>query len=514
MSNIAATMAKPKRTWLDSIENLGNKIPDITMLFFIATLICIGLSTVLSSIEFDYTHPLSGEPVKVLNLLTASELLALLGSMVKNFASFPPLGVVVVATLGIGIAEGSGYITTALKKLLSVVPMSAVTPSVIFIGILAHVASDSAYVILMPVSAYIFYKTGKHPLAGIAAGFAGLAGGFAASYTPSTIDPILAGFTETGARVLDPTYTVNVLCNYFYSVASTFAVIGSCWYITDKIVEPRLQKTITVDVKQVEESNEQPSAGEIRAFRLANYSMLGLTLLCVALMVPENSLFRGPDGSLTSPKAPAMQIIVPLLLLFFAVPGLVYGFVSKKFATAKDVTKSMENITGSLVSFIVFAFFCSQFLYVFGKSNIGTLIALSGAEGLKAMNMPGEMTIMGVILLTACLNLIITSASSKWAILAPVMVPMLMAVGLSPELTQAAFRISDSAINVSTPMFAFYPLIISYMQRYSSQSGIGTLVSMMVPYSIGLLIILTAMLFIFWGLDIPLGFNSGYTYGL
>ncbi|MEF1218271.1 AbgT family transporter, partial [Photobacterium damselae] len=165
------------------------------------------------------------------------------------------------------------------------------------------------------------------------------------------------------------------------------------------------------------------------------------------------------------------------------------------------------------ISFIVFAFFCAQFLYCFGKSNIGSLIALSGAEALKAINLPGQVTILGVILLTACLNLIITSASSKWAILAPVLVPMLMAVGLSPELTQAAFRISDSAVNVSTPMFAFYPLIISYMQRYSSQSGIGTLVSMMVPYSIGLLVTLTAMLYLFWGLDIPLGFNSGYTYG-
>ncbi|WP_370467800.1 AbgT family transporter [Photobacterium damselae] len=387
------------------------------------------------------------------------------------------------------------------------------TPSVIFIGILAHVASDSAYVILMPVSAYIFYKTGKHPLAGIAAGFAGLAGGFTASYTPSIIDPILAGFTETGARVLDPTYSVNVLCNFFYSFASTFAVIGCCWYVTDKIVEPRLKKSMPIDVAQQDESSETLTAKETKAFKVANYSMLALVAVVVALMVPENSLFRAPDGSLTSPQAPAMQVIVPLLLVFFALPGLVYGFVSQRFQSAKDVTKSMENITASLISFIVFAFFCAQFLYCFGKSNIGSLIALSGAEALKAINLPGQVTILGVILLTACLNLIITSASSKWAILAPVLVPMLMAVGLSPELTQAAFRISDSAVNVSTPMFAFYPLIISYMQRYSSQSGIGTLVSMMVPYSIGLLVTLTAMLYLFWGLDIPLGFNSGYTYG-
>ena len=512
MDTSVASLGKPKKSWLDSIEDIGNKIPDITMLFFIATLICIVFSFVLSHISFDFVHPLTQEPIQVRNLAAASELMNLFSSMVNNFVRFPPLGVVIVATLGIGIAEGSGYINTALKKMLAVVPLSAVTPSVIFIGILAHVASDSAYVILMPVSAYIFYKTGKHPLAGIAASFAGLAGGFTASYTPSIIDPILAGFTETGAQVLDPDYTVNVLCNFFYSFASTFAVIGCCWYITDRIVEPRLAASIPVDVKQEDNSSEHPSAQEEKAFRMANMTLLGLALLCFALMIPESSLFRASDGSLTSPEAPAMKTIVPMLLLFFAVPGLIYGFFSGTYKSAKDITRSMENITKSLVSFIVFAFFCAQFLYCFGQSNIGSLIALSGAEALKAMNMPGQLTVLGVILLTAVLNLIITSASSKWAILAPVLVPMLMAVGLSPELTQAAFRISDSAINVSTPMYAFYPLIISYMKSYCSTSGIGTLVSMMVPYSIGLLITLTAMLFLFWGLEIPLGFNSGYTY--
>lgn len=512
MTTRSSYLPQKKQNWLDNIEKMGNKIPDITMLFFFASLVCIGLSFFLSKFEFNYIHPLTQQPIQVINLLTSTEIMGLFTSMVKNFVNFPPLGIVIVATLGIGIAEGSGYIGTALKKLLSVVPLSAVTPSVIFIGILAHVASDSAYVILMPISAYIFYKTGKHPLAGIAAGFAGLAGGFTASFTPSIIDPILAGFTETGARVLDPTYTVNVLANYFYSLGSTVAVIGTCWYITDKIVEPRLTAILPVDVVQIEPTNTELSTDESRAFRIANITLLAIIAIFITMMVPESSLFRAPDGSLTSPKAPAMQVIVPLLLLFFAVPGLVYGFMSKKFKNAKDVTTSMENITVSLVSFVVFAFFCAQFLYLFSQSNIGSLIALSGAQGLKALNMPGQVTILGVILLTAALNLIITSASSKWAILAPVLVPMLMAVGLSPELTQAAFRISDSAINVSTPMFAFYPLIISYMQRYCSKSGIGTLVSMMVPYSIGLLIALTAMLYLFWGFEIPLGFNGGYTY--
>ncbi len=499
--------------FLDKIERVGNKMPDITMLFFLATLVCIAVSWALSFVSFDYIHPLTEQPIEVVNLLSASGLMALMTSLVRNFVNFPPLGITIVATLGIGIAESSGYIRALLQRLLAVVPLKAVTPSVIMIGILAHIASDSAYVILMPVAAYIFYKTGKHPLAGIAAAFAGLAGGFTASYTPSIIDPIMAGFTQSAAQIIDPSYQVNVLCNYFFSVASTFAVLATCWYITDKIVEPRLQASMPVDVEQVEQADsEQPTALQQKAFFWANSIFIAMAVLVTALMVPESSMFRAPDGTLTSPASPAMQLIVPMLLVFFAVPGLVYGFMSQTFQSMKDVTKAMETITTTLISFLVFAFFAAQFLYCFGQSQIGALMALAGAEGLKALALPGQVTIFGVILLTACLNLVITSASSKWAILAPVLVPMLMMVGLSPELTQAAFRISDSAVNVSTPMFAFYPLIIAYMQRYSSTAGVGTLVSIMLPYTVGLLLAFSFMLYLFWGFDIPLGFGASYTY--
>ncbi len=501
-----------KRGLLDKIESVGNKIPDITMLFFFATIICLLLSFGLSFFSFDFLHPVTQDPIVVRNLMSGSEILSLLTSMVNNFVNFPPLGIVIVATLGIGIAESSGYINTVLRKLLSVVPLSAVTPAVIMIGIFAHVAADSAYVILMPVAAYIFYKTGKHPLAGIAAAFAGLAGGFTASYTPSIVDPIMAAFTESAAHIIEPNYVVNVLCNYFFSFACTFPVIGVCWYITDKIVEPRLKRSIPVDIEQVDNYDTSLNALEKKAFRIANITLLVLVIGFVLMLIPEDSMFRAENGSLTSHRAPAMQIIVPLLLIFFAIPGLIYGYMSNTFASMKDVTKSMEDITRTLISFIVFAFFCAQFLYVFKQSDIGTLIAISGAEGLKALNMPGQITVLGVILLTACLNLIITSASSKWAILAPVLVPMLMLLGLSPELTQASFRISDSAVNVVTPMFAFYPLIIAYMQKYCSTAGVGTLVASMLPYTIGLLISFTVMLFVFWGLDIPLGFDASYEY--
>ncbi len=501
--------------FLATIERVGNKIPDVTILFVYALIICFMASALLSMVNFNYISPVNNQKLQIVNMLQSTKLVEFLTSMVKNFMSFPPLGITIVATLGIGIADSSGYLHVLIKKLLSITPKKLVTPSVIFVSIVCHIASDSAYVILMPISAMIFYATGKHPLAGIAAAFAGLAGGFTASYTPSIIDPIMQGFTQEAARIIDPTYNVNVLCNYFFSVGGTFFVLAACWFVTDKIVEPRLNAHMPVKKDlQLTSIADTPhvTPAENKAFKIASLVFLAMAVTLIVLLVPEGSLLRAPDGSMTSNKAPVMQAIVPLLFFFIGTPGLVHGYVSGTFKSTKDITRAMEGITKSLISFIVFAFFCAQFLFVFSQSQIGTLIAISGAEFLKSLNMPSGVTIFGIIILTGMLNLLITSASSKWAILAPIFVPMLMSVGISPELTQAAFRISDSAVNVSTPMFPFYPLIISYCKQYCEEAGIGTLCSMMIPFSIALFLVLTLNLFIFWGLGIPLGFDSGYVY--
>lgn len=500
--------------FLQGIEVVGNKLPDITILFLFAFFLMLIISYVLSFLTFNYFHPTTGEQIKIINMLAPTELVKLITVMTNNFIRFPPLGITIVATLGIGVAEGSGFIRMILVKLLSVIPKKAIAPAIIFISVVSHIVSDSSYVILMPIASLMFFAVGRHPLAGIAAAFAGLAGGFAASYTPSTIDPIMQGFTQAAAQIIDPSYTVNVLCNYFYSFGSTFGVILVCWFITDKIVEPFLWKTMPIDEGVMPEDTDISSTTDVenKAFKITLALFISMIVLLALILIPENSLMRSPDGSLTSPKSPIMQAIVPLLFLFLVVPGTVYGALTKKFKTTKDFSMSMSSSVKTLASFVTFSFFCAQFLYVFGKSNVGSLIAISGADFLRSLNMAPQITVFGIIMLTACLNLIITSASSKWAILAPIFVPMLMAVGISPELTQAAFRVSDSSINVVTPMFAFYPLIISYCQKYCKKTGVGTLSSMMLPYSIGLLIVLMIMLYLFWGLNIPLGFESGYTY--
>lgn len=508
-----------KKGFLNTVERFGNKMPSVTMLFIYALVICWILSFLLSFIDFDYYLPSHAEGVaptkiEVINLFTYDHIVTFIISTVKNFMSFPPLGITIVATLGIGIAERSGFINTALKKMLGFISPRFLTPTVVFVAIVAHIVSDSAYVVLMPVAALMFYAKGRHPLAGIATAFAGLAGGFSASFTPSKIDPIMQSFTQEAARIVNPTYDVNVLANYFLSFGSTFGVILVCWYITEKIVEPWLNKNCPMDkTLSATETDELSTVTELdkKGFRWAGFSVIAMIVIVALLLIPESSPLRAPNGSMTSSQAGIMQMIVPLIFLFFAVPGIIFGFITKSFTSSNDVVKAMEEITKSLIPFIVFAFFAAQFLYSFNFSNIGKLIALAGADMLTTLKIPAELTVLLVIALVGIVNILITSATSKWAIMAPVLVPMLMAVGISPELTQAAFRISDSAVNVSTPMFPFYPLIIMYCARYYSKAGVGTLCSMMLPYTAGLFIVLTAMLFIYWGLDIPLGFESSYT---
>lgn len=394
--------------FLNAIEAAGNKLPHITMLFIWALVITLVISLALSYVSFDYRHPSTGAVIAVTNMLAPANLLDLVVNSVKNFMGFPPLGITLVATLGIGIAEGSGFIHTLLRKLMSYIPRAALTPAVVIVSILCHVASDSVYVILMPLAALMFYCAGRHPLAGVACSFAGLSGGFTASYTPSVIDPVMQSFTQAAAQTLDASYSVNVLCNYFFALGGTFFVIAACWYVTDKIVEPRLWATMPLD-KGLENDPDlritPVSALENSAYRQACTVFLGLAALLFVLCWPEGSMLRAPDGSLTSPKAPVMQAIVPLIFIFFSLPGIVYGYAAGTFKSSSDVIKSMEEVMKMLLGFMVFAFFAAQFLYVFGKSGIGTLLAISGAEFLKDLGMPSAGSLLGIIIFTGMLNL-------------------------------------------------------------------------------------------------------------
>jgi aminobenzoyl-glutamate transport protein len=422
------------------------------------------------------------------------------------------VGVVLVAMLGIGVAEHTGIINTGLRALLGVTAKWLITPMVILVGIVSHSAVDAGYVLVIPLGGIIFYAAGRHPLAGIAAAFAGVSGGFSANFVPSSLDPLLQGLSQAGARILDADIVLNPLNNYFFTTASSVLIIGLGWYLTDKVIEPRL-KNVALDGDL--EDLPTMHALEPQERKGMNAALIALLLGVVVMIVtswPANSAWRDADGSLATGAAPIMRSIVSLIFLMFVIPGIVYGIAAKTIKSSKDVIDGMTKAMHSMAYYLVIMFFISQFVYAFGQSNLGVLLALQGAAGLQALALPAAVTLVGIVLLTAFINLFVGSATGKWGLLAPIFVPMLMALGISPDLTQAAYRVGDSSTNIITPLMPYFPLLVVYCQRYVTNTGIGTLTAMMLPYSLTFLVTWTIYHVAYFLLGFPLGQGASYTY--
>lgn len=503
---------RPIDRFLNGIETAGNKLPDPAILFVIALITVWVLSAILSPIAFTEIDPRSQQPIQVQNLLSGAALAAWLANMVNVFVTFPPLGVVLVALLGVGVAESVGFLNAGLKWMLNLTPKALLTPMLVLVACLSHTATDAGYVLVIPLGGVIFYTAGRHPLAGIAAAFAGVSGGFSANLIPSGIDPLLQGFTQSAAQLIDPARMVNPLSNWYFTGASTILVMLLGWYLTDRIVEPRLQ-ALAVDGDTKDMPTLEPlTSVESRGLMAGGLAMLVGFAILTWWAMPGDSPLRAPDGEITSFQAPLMRSIVPLIFLLFLFPAIVFGIVAKTVKSSKDVIAGMSKSMSTMGYYIVMAFFAAMFTDAFGRSNLGALLALKGAAGLQALEMPGQVTIAGIILVTGMVNLLVGSASAKWALLAPIFVPMLMQVGISPELTQAAYRVGDSSTNIITPLMPYFPLVVVFCQRYVRNAGIGTLVSMMLPYSITFLVLWTLFLLAFWGIGIPLGVQSTYVY--
>lgn len=494
---------------LDVVERAGNKLPDPAILFVILLGVVAVLSAWLAPMSFDQVDPRSGEPLVVRSLLQPDNLVRFFSQMVSTFVNFHPLGVVLVAMLGIGVADHAGFIGGGLRALLAVTSRSLLTPMLITVAIVSHTAADAGYVLVIPLGAVIFMAAGRHPLAGIAAAFTGVSGGFSANFVPSSLDPLLAGLTQSAAQLIDPSAVINPLNNWFFTMASSALVIAVGWYLTDRVVEPRLRDT-PVDGDQVGEAAHRPlEPGERRALRWSLLTLLaGLAALFLSAW-PGGSAWRGPGGALTTSDAPMMQSIVPLIFVLFLLPGVVYGYVSGSFKGHRDVVEGMSKSMSGMGYYLVMAFFAAQFIAAFGQSNLGVLLALEGADWLRQSGLPLAMTLVGIVLLTASINLVIGSASAKWALIAPIFVPMLMQIGVSPDLTQAAYRVGDSTTNIITPLMPYFPLVVMFCRRYVTGTGIGTVVALMLPYSLVLLAGWTLFLLAYWAAGLPLGLGAG-----
>lgn len=495
--------------FLSLIERIGNMLPHPATLFAGFAIFVVLLSGVLSLFDLTVTHPGTGEPIKVVNLISAYGLHQILTKMIVNFTGFAPLGTVLVALLGIGIAEGTGLIGAALRLIVLKSPPRLLTLVIVFSGVLSNTASEVGYVLLVPLAAMIFLAAGRHPLAGLAAAFAGVSGGYSANLLLGTIDPLLAGLSQEAAHIIDPSYEVNPACNYYFMFFSTFLITFLGTWATEKIVEPRLG-VYEGTAEKIEIAAISPD--EKRGLLYALIASVLFTAFILGGLLPEKGYLRNPEtyGVLHSPF---MSGIVALIFLGAAAAGIAYGLGARTVKSDADVMKGMAKAMETLGAYIVLVFFAAQFVAYFNWTNIGLITAVKGAVFLQSSGLGPIPLMFTFVLISATINLVMGSSSAKWAIMAPVFIPMFMLLGYSPEFTQAAYRVGDSVTNIISPMMSYFALIVAFMQRYDPKAGIGTVISTMLPYSVIFLIGWLIML-IFWIVfDLPLGFGAGLFIG-
>jgi aminobenzoyl-glutamate transport protein len=537
---------------LAGIERLGNRLPDPSTLFLVGTLLVLALSQlavscgwtvekeVLEEVRVEVrdaagapvidpaTHapltiaaidPATGQPIRErrrvavtpVSLLDRDGSYWVISSLVENFKNFPPLAIVLVGMLGIGLAERSGFLPALLRAALAHVPNRLLSPFVVFLGVNSSLAVDAGYVVLPPIAAALYIAAGRSPLAGIAAAFAGVAGGFGANLLITGLDPMLAGLSEAGAHLIDPGYRVAVTANWWLLIASTFLLTGIGWFVTDAIVEPRVRATYgDVGVDTDAPATSELSADDRRGLRAALIALaLVLIAIFAAVLLPGGPL-HGMAG--TAPRW--VTAIVPLLFVALAVPGLVHGIVAKTIRSDRDAARLFAETMASMGPYIVMAFFAAQFVACFGKSRLGEMIAITGGDWLAHAALPRSALLAAFIPCVAAINVLMASMSAKYAFLAPVFVPLFMQLGVSPELTQAAYRIGDSSTNMVTPLNPYLVILLVLAQRYVPRAGIGTLVALMLPYSIAYLVLWTLMLLGWVALGIPLGPEGPLSYAL
>src|SRR5690554_164515 len=495
------------RGFIRFIEKGGNALPHPAILFALFAVITLLVSGIGYWLNWSGIHPATGEPVEVINLLSKEGLHRILLGMVSSYTGFAPLGIVMVAMLGIGVAESSGLISTGIKALLVKAPPRIITFMVVFTGILSNVASDVGYILIIPLAGTIFHSLGRHPVAGMAAAFAGVSGGFSANLLIGTIDPLLAGLSTEAAQILDPDYVVLPTANYYFKVVSTFLIAALGTLVNDKIVEPRLGK-YTGDVKP--EEITKLSSLERKGLRNTGFVLLFWIALILISVVPENGFLRGADNSIL--HSPLLRGFISFLFLISASLGIVYGFTVGTFKKSSDVINGMNDSFKTLASFLVLVFFAAQFVAWFQWSNLGVLLAITGAEFLQNLNIGLIPLVLMFIIFSAFINLFMGSASAKWAIMAPIFIPIFMLLGYSPELSQVVYRIGDSITNVMTPMMSYFALIIVYFQKYQKGAGFGTIIGNMMPYSFTFFIGWTLLLIVWILLGLPLGPESPQYY--
>ncbi|MDX1490127.1 MAG: AbgT family transporter [Pseudohongiellaceae bacterium] len=497
--------------FLSWIERTGNKLPDPVVIFLILIGFLVGMSVLASMLGISAPHPTQIDSagnavvIEAASLLSADNIQRLLVEMPTTFTHFHPMGYVLLIMLGAGVAERSGLFSVAMSAAVRKAPLFLLTPVVALIAMMGNLAFDAAYVVLIPLAGIIFHAAGRHPIAGIAAAFAGVSGGFSANLIPGQLDALLFGITEAAATTIAPSWVANIAGNWYFIIAMTLLFLPVIWYITDKIVEPKLAPLSDSPIKIEaidEESVLSPAQrkGLVRA-GLAALGVIGLwALLC---FIPGTPLIDEEAG--VGRMQPFYQSLVSAFFILFLMCGWAYGSASGSIKDHRDLVKMMSDSMTDVSYYLVLSFAAAHFVAMFAWSNLGLIFAINGAALLQASELPMAVLLCLVVLMTALTNLLIGSASAKWAILAPVLVPMLMLLGVSPEMGTAAYRVGDGATNIITPLMPYFALILTFCQRWQKEFGIGSLAATMIPYSFWLLCSGTVMVLIWVLLGLPLG---------
>lgn len=501
--------------FLSFVEWLGNLLPHPVILFALFALGVVVISGIAGWLDLSVVDPRpvgakgrsADGMIAAVSLVNAEGLRRIVSGLVTNFTNFVPLGTVLVAMLGVGVAERSGLLTVGIRLLVLKAPPKLITAALVFSGILSNTASEMGYVVLVPLAGYIYLSLGRHPIAGMAAAFAGVSGGYSANLLIGTVDPLLAGITQEAARLIDPNYTVHAMVNYYFMAASTFLITIVGTFVSLVIVEPRLG---AYDPSRAEgeidttDTLKPVTATEIRGLQMAIISIVVLASVVGYMLLPGGAL-RNPatDEILDSPF---LKGIVAFIFVFFLVPSVVYGKITGSIKNGNDVVDGMAKAMSTLGLYIVLVFFAAQFVAFFNWTNLGSILAVAGADFLKDIGLTNALVFLPFILMCCFVNLMLGSASAQWAVTAPIFVPMLMLVGYSPEVIQAAYRIGDSTTNVITPMMSYFGLILAFAARFDKKIGIGTIISTMLPYSM-LFIVCWIIFFYIWvfALGLPIG---------
>ncbi|QDH73170.1 AbgT family transporter [Brevundimonas sp. M20] len=499
---------------LNTVEKIGNRLPDPVFLFLWLILGLIVLSLIGSGLGWSAVNPVTGDTLAAQSLLSAENLERLIIGMPKTLAEFPPLGIVITIIYGASVAERSGLFATAIRGALLNAPKMILTPVVVIVGMMSHHASDASYVVVIPLAAVIFAAAGRHPLAGLAAGFAAVSGGYAGNLFPGASDALILGITEPAARLIDPSYSVNIAGNWFFIVGVVVVFTPIVWFLTDRIIEPRLGQWTPASARDAPAADEKTplTAPEKRGLAWAGLAVLGMIALWTLVTFLPGSPFVDLEAEPGQEYNPLYRSLVAFFAITFFVAGGAFGAGAGSVKSHRDMVRMMVEGLSQLAPYIVLAFFAAHFVAMFNWSGLGPILAVNAAAGLQDIALPTPLLLITVVLVSCFFDLFIGSASAKWSALAPIVVPMFMLLGISPEMTTAAYRMGDSVTNIATPLMSYFPLILTFAQRWDPRFGLGSLMSTMLPYAGAFLVAGLLMVAAWVALDLPLGPGVGVHY--